>query len=130
MTLLNNNISFLIDKNRFNQDEIAELLDVSRGMISSWIRGKASPKYDKLLLISEKFNVSCDDLLKKDLSKEKGVVGLVGAAPIPTVVLESLAEDDLQYNTQLKQQVHSLILQDADIGKAIRKVVKDGLLIE
>ena len=130
MTLLNNNISFLIDKNRFNQDEIAELLDVSRGMISSWIRGKASPKYDKLLLISEKFNVSCDDLLKKDLSKEKGVVGLLGAAPIPTVVLESLAEDDLQYNTQLKQQVHSLILQDADIGKAIRKVVKDGLLIE
>ena len=117
MITLNENISYLIDKNRFNQEEFAEILSVSRAVVSSWINGKGNPKYDKLLLISEKFNVSVDNLLKKDLSKENNNIGLLGAKPIPEITL-------------FKNKVLALLLKDTDIKKALLQVIKDSINIK
>ena len=56
-------------KNRgWSQEELAERLSISRQSVSKWESGSAIPDVDKIILLSEIFEVSTDYLLK---SKEK-----------------------------------------------------------
>ncbi len=48
------------------QDDTAELFKVTRQTISNWENGKSYPDITLLLAISEKFDVSLDELLKED----------------------------------------------------------------
>lgn len=50
------------DKN-ITQEQLAELLDVSRQAISKWESGSGYPETEKLLLISKELNISLDYLL-------------------------------------------------------------------
>ena len=52
--------------NNLTQDELAEKLYVSRQTVSNWENGKFYPDIETLILISNTFNVSLDDLLKTD----------------------------------------------------------------
>ena len=56
-----------------NQDELAEKLYVSRQTISSWENDKSYPDIHSLLMLSDLFNVSLDELVKGDIEimKEK-----------------------------------------------------------
>jgi len=47
-----------------SQEELAELLDVSRQSISKWENDKAYPEMTRLLFMSEYFNVSLDYLMR------------------------------------------------------------------
>ena len=47
-----------------SQDQLAELLDVSRQAVSKWERDGAVPDTDKVIRLSEIFSVSTDYLLK------------------------------------------------------------------
>lgn len=46
-----------------NQDQLAELLGVSKGAVSRWETGERTPRHNKLLLISEKTGISPAELL-------------------------------------------------------------------
>lgn len=52
-------------KNGLSQEAFAEILDVSRQSVSKWESGKIYPEIDKLIFISEYFNVSVDELIKE-----------------------------------------------------------------
>lgn len=52
--------------NNLTQDELAEKLYISRQTISNWENGKTYPDIETLILISNKFNISLDYLLKED----------------------------------------------------------------
>lgn len=54
-----------------SQEELAELLDVSRQAVSKWEQGIGYPEVEKLLLISSKLNISLDSLMLTELVKEK-----------------------------------------------------------
>ena len=41
-----------------SQEELAELLDVSRQAVSKWEQGQGYPEVEKLLLLSSKLNIS------------------------------------------------------------------------
>lgn len=58
-----------------SQEQLAEMLDVSRQSVSKWEAQQTLPEPGKLILISKIFDVSIDQLLKDDLSviKEKEV---------------------------------------------------------
>lgn len=57
-----------------SQENLAELLHVSRQAISKWESGRTLPEVEKLLAISERFSVPLDFLLKDSLSlPDKGV---------------------------------------------------------
>ncbi len=58
------------------QEELAALLGVSRQSVSKWEMGQALPQLDKMVLLSELFGVTVDELLKKDCT--------VKAAPPPS----------------------------------------------
>lgn len=50
--------------NHLSQEELAEMLNVSRQAVSKWEVGEGYPEIDKLLLLSKFLNVSLDSLLE------------------------------------------------------------------
>lgn len=57
-----------------NQDELANKLFVSRQTVSNWENGKSYPDIQSVLLLSEIFDVSVDNLLKGDIEKMEKIV--------------------------------------------------------
>lgn len=55
----------------FSQDELAEKLYVSRQSISNWENNKTYPDIKSLLMMSEIFKVSVDELIKGDINMMK-----------------------------------------------------------
>lgn len=55
---------------RLSQEQLAEMLDVSRQSVSKWESQQTLPEPSKLILISQIFNVSIDQLLKDDMPME------------------------------------------------------------
>lgn len=61
---------------QMSQGDLAEMLEVSRQSISKWENNSAVPELDKLIRLSEIFEVSLDELVKgeektKDIIDEK-----------------------------------------------------------
>ena len=63
---LSNKLYSLRKKSGLSQEQLAEQLNVSRQAISKWESGHSTPESEKLLIISEFFNVSIDYLLKDE----------------------------------------------------------------
>ena len=71
---LGNRIKELRKAQNINQDELAEKLFVSRQTISNWENYKSYPDIQSVLLLSEIFNVSVDQLLKGDVEKMERII--------------------------------------------------------
>lgn len=63
-------LSKLRKENNYTQEQLAELLDVSRQSISKWESDLAYPETDKLIRLSELFHCSVDYLLKDDMETD------------------------------------------------------------
>lgn len=50
-----------------SQEKLAELLGVSRQSVSKWEMDQALPQIDKILLLSDIFSISCDELLRDSI---------------------------------------------------------------
>lgn len=59
-------ITTLRKQKGYSQEELANELDVSRQAVSKWELGVSIPDIDKIILMSELFNVTTDYLLKDD----------------------------------------------------------------
>ena len=62
-----------------SQDQLAELLDVSRQAVSKWERNEAMPEAEKIVRISRQFGVSTDYLLLEEREEPE-----TPKAPLPT----------------------------------------------
>lgn len=51
-----------------SQEDLAELLDVSRQAVSKWEQGDGYPEAEKLLLLSKTLNISLDTLMSTGVS--------------------------------------------------------------
>ncbi len=56
-------------QNHLSQEDLAELLDVSRQSVSKWEQSSGYPEVETLLLLAEKLHVSLDELM--DLEQPK-----------------------------------------------------------
>lgn len=72
MSIFGNNIKTLRNSLNLSQQEFGDLFSLSRGSIGSYEEGRADPKIESLVKISNHFNLPIDDLLKKKLNP-KGV---------------------------------------------------------
>lgn len=59
-------ISEIRNSNKLTQEDLAEILGVARQTISNWENDKCYPDIETIILISDKFNISLDILLKED----------------------------------------------------------------
>ena len=57
------NLQTIRKKNQMSQEELAELLGVSRQAVSKWELGEGYPEVEKLLVLSKKMNISLDSLM-------------------------------------------------------------------
>lgn len=58
------NLLWLRKEKNISQSEFGEQLNVSRQTISKWELNETTPEMEKLILMSEFFNVSIDELIK------------------------------------------------------------------
>ena len=65
--ILADKISELRKKSGWSQEELAEMLEVSRQSISKWESAQATPDMNRILKMANLFNVSTDMLLRDDL---------------------------------------------------------------
>ena len=59
---------------QLSQEELAERVYVSRQTISNWENDKSSPDVNSLVLLSETFQISLDNLIKGDIEVMKDVI--------------------------------------------------------
>ena len=64
------NLKQLRQERQLSQEELAEMLDVSRQAVSKWEQGTGYPEVEKLLLLSNKLNVSLDSLMSTEIAQE------------------------------------------------------------
>ena len=64
------NLKQLRKKHQLSQEDLAEILDVSRQAVSKWEQGIGYPEVEKLLLLSRKLNVSLDDLMETEIAQK------------------------------------------------------------
>lgn len=65
--ILGEKISGLRKQNGWSQEELAEMLDVSRQSVSKWEGSQSVPDLDRILQLSNIFSVTTDYLLKDDV---------------------------------------------------------------
>ncbi len=58
-------------ENNYTQEQLADLLQVSRQAISRWESDLAFPETEKLIKLSKLYNVTLDYLLKEDLTEKE-----------------------------------------------------------
>ena len=64
------NLRELRKERGLSQEDLAELLDVSRQAVSKWEQGMGYPEVEKLLLLAGKLNVSLDSLFALEIVRE------------------------------------------------------------
>lgn len=66
-------------KLNITQEELGELLFVTRQAISKWERGKCMPDYDSLLRLSKIFSTSIDEIIygKRFFPKRKNKIAFI-----------------------------------------------------
>ncbi|MBR5266203.1 MAG: helix-turn-helix transcriptional regulator [Clostridia bacterium] len=62
------NLKQIRKEKRISQEELAEMLDVSRQAVSKWEQGQGYPEVEKLLLIANKLDISLDALMSGEVS--------------------------------------------------------------
>ena len=65
---LGNKILQLRKKNGLSQEQLGEVVDVTRQTISNWELGETSPNPEQLKLLSKALGVSIDELLGNDFT--------------------------------------------------------------
>ena len=56
-------------ENKFSQEQLADMLDVSRQSVSKWESGQTYPEMDKLLSLCKIFNCSLDELTNDEITE-------------------------------------------------------------
>ncbi len=62
------------EKLNMSQDDLAQKMDISRQAISKWETGSSYPDIEKIIKLSEIFNLSLDQLVKVDKSFQENLI--------------------------------------------------------
>ncbi|WP_270642144.1 helix-turn-helix transcriptional regulator [Paraclostridium sordellii] len=63
-------------KKAWSQDDLAKQLNISRQAISKWETGESQPDVDKLLVMSEIFDITLDELIKGEIQIKENKTGI------------------------------------------------------
>ena len=70
MNYFKSNLLHLLDKNNLSKSELARKMNVTKQAMTTLFKTE-NPQANTLIVLSEIFKISIDDLLKKDLSNEQ-----------------------------------------------------------
>lgn len=64
------NLKQIRKERNMSQEDLAEIMDVSRQAVSKWEQGLGYPEVEKLLLLSSKLNISLDSLMATEIAQK------------------------------------------------------------
>ena len=64
------NLKLIRKERNLSQEELAEMIDVSRQAVSKWEQGDGYPEVEKLLLLSSILNISLDYLMSTEFAQK------------------------------------------------------------
>ena len=64
------NLKLIRKERKLSQEELAEMIDVSRQAVSKWEQGDGYPEVEKLLLLSSKLSISLDNLMSTEFAQK------------------------------------------------------------
>ena len=62
----NEKLVMLRKQHNLSQEQVAEKLGVARQTISKWELGETTPEMDKIIIMSELYNITLDELIKEE----------------------------------------------------------------
>ena len=125
--------------NNLTQEDLAEKLNVSRQTVSNWETNKCYPDIETLVIISNKFNISLDVLIKenkkmiKDIDKKVRISKKLKYSVLVLVILllfggiiiyakNSKLDNALAQNNELKEEVKRFTdINDGNVVYSFRK---------
>ena len=95
--VFSNNLKRFLNYNNKTQEDLAKDLHIHRSVVSTWCRGTAFPRADKIMLLSNYFNVDFIELSNKimdlnDLRFSKLI------AAVPATIIISKKKPLLRFN--------------------------------
>jgi transcriptional regulator with XRE-family HTH domain len=116
MTYFGTNIKKIRQIKGLSQQAFADLLDLTRGIISSYEEGRAEPKIETLLHISHFFNLTTDELISKPLTVNQ----LANFSEVEELVIKpTQLSNKVKQIKQLNQNGEFI---DIDLQKILEKV--------
>lgn len=79
-------------KNGWSQEELAEQMNVTRQSVSKWEGAQSVPDIEKMIKLSNLFEVSIDYLLKDEIEEEEQIEVLENTSPIRRVSMEEASK--------------------------------------
>lgn len=114
-----NNLKYYIQEKGVTQKEIAEVLGMSQGSISDWMKLRTYPRMDKIQMLAEYFGIEKSDLVEDRRVKSKYYIHKE-IKSLATAMLDS------PESVELYLKIERL----SDSNKAIVKAFVDNLLKE
>ncbi len=96
MSKYGENIKKIRSVRGLTQAQLADIIDVSRGVISSYEEGRAEPKIETIIKTAEVFQVTVDALLKKNIT-----VNQLSGFTLPELLKEKKQPDGATVNDDL-----------------------------
>jgi transcriptional regulator with XRE-family HTH domain len=78
------NLKSIRKERHISQEELAEIMGVSRQAISKWEQGSGYPEVEKLLVLSKELNVSLDYLMLDEMKSSENNKSLFNNIVVPT----------------------------------------------
>ncbi|HVT86337.1 MAG TPA: LexA family transcriptional regulator [Chitinophagaceae bacterium] len=72
MSIANKNLKYLRRQRGWTQEEFAQKLHIKRSLVGAYEEERAEPRIDVLEIVCDIFKLTLDDILRKDLSDNKG----------------------------------------------------------
>jgi transcriptional regulator with XRE-family HTH domain len=72
MNIANQNLKYLRKLRGWTQQEFADKLRIKRSLLGAYEEERAKPNLEVLEIVCDIFKLSMDDVLRKDLSENKG----------------------------------------------------------
>ena len=105
MSLVSDNIKFLRKNNHLTQEQLAEKIGIKRSLVGAYEEGRADPRLNNLLKISEIFKVSVDTLISEDVSGFESAFGNVfNQKPKSKVLAITVDEEGEEYIDLIPQK--------------------------
>lgn len=108
---LGNKLAKLRREHNFTQEQLAELLGVSRQAVSRWESDTAYPETEKLIRLGKLFHCSMDYLLLDEIQEDSAP-----SAPAPESTVQKIELNTLCYERVSKKKIGSLPLWHINIG--------------
>ena len=92
-------------KNSLTQEELADMLGVSRQAVSKWEQGEGYPEVEKLLVLADRLDISLDELMGRP-NKNSAAAEDTAEEPLPEVVsyVPQTGEDPLNFDGEPERE--------------------------